>query len=496
MDTKNETPINPRTYMELAVEEMKKSLNEPRVDGKIPPKVGVILLFPDGQVVRAHRGELRDGDHAEFTLLERKLGHKKLDECILFTTLEPCVRRNSPKVGCSKRTAKSRIKKVYVGVQDPDPSVAGEGIRYLESRSVKVTMFDKELQKSIEMENSDFLEQALNRAIEAKVEQKQLKDVVRTSDFDQFSNEALSMFLEDSKLVYSIDDDDFKTYLADIGVMSFVEEESIYKPTGMGLLLFGENPRSKYPQAGLKCYADYGEGNLEYEEFDQPLVLIPKLVEEWFKKVLPSIKDRSSVKRKEIPTYPIAPVLEVIINALVHRDYNIEGAHSNLFIDSDKIVISSPGALLPAISLSQLNKFQAPSLRRNPIITYVFSLMDLMEETGLGMRELQSLHTKHNLPLPIYQYNDPFLTLTLPRSKKAERQIVDKIEKLNNEELVGFDWIKLQGEVSKKEYADHFKFDDKKAQRHLLKMKRLNLIGTNDEHPKSPKLKYVYKDFI
>lgn len=72
-----EKDYNPRTYMELAIEEMNKSQNEPRPDGKIPPKVGAILLFPDGTVVRAHRGELREGDHAEFTLLKRKLGHKK-----------------------------------------------------------------------------------------------------------------------------------------------------------------------------------------------------------------------------------------------------------------------------------------------------------------------------------------------------------------------------------------------------------------------------------
>ena len=42
--------FNPRPYMELAIEEMNKSLNEPRHDGKTPPKVGAILLFPDGKI--------------------------------------------------------------------------------------------------------------------------------------------------------------------------------------------------------------------------------------------------------------------------------------------------------------------------------------------------------------------------------------------------------------------------------------------------------------
>ena len=59
--------------------------------------MGAVIVFSDGRVVQAHRGELRDGDHAEFTLIERKLVNEKLDDCVLFTTLEPCVRRNDLK---------------------------------------------------------------------------------------------------------------------------------------------------------------------------------------------------------------------------------------------------------------------------------------------------------------------------------------------------------------------------------------------------------------
>src|SRR5438477_6937837 len=142
--------FNPRPYMELAIEEMKKSINEPRPDGKVPPKVGAIVVYPNGDIERAHRGELRKGDHAEFILLERKLGNRKLDDCILFTTLEPCVVRNPPKIACCLRTSNARIKTVYVGIEDPDKTVDGKGIKHLEKNGVKVHMFDRDLQKIIE----------------------------------------------------------------------------------------------------------------------------------------------------------------------------------------------------------------------------------------------------------------------------------------------------------------------------------------------------------
>ena len=58
-------------YMRLSIEEMRKSIQESRNDEKISPKVGAVLVRNDGSYVAAHRGELREGDHAEYTLLER-----------------------------------------------------------------------------------------------------------------------------------------------------------------------------------------------------------------------------------------------------------------------------------------------------------------------------------------------------------------------------------------------------------------------------------------
>ena len=105
--------------MQMAIDVMNKSVNEPRPDGKVPPKVGAVLLFPDGRIETAFRGELREGDHAEYTLIERKFPNENLEGSILFTTLEPCVERNSPKVPCCRRTTNARIKKVFVGIEDP-----------------------------------------------------------------------------------------------------------------------------------------------------------------------------------------------------------------------------------------------------------------------------------------------------------------------------------------------------------------------------------------
>ena len=91
---------NPRKMMELAIKVMRQSVVETRDDGKQSPLVGAVLVRPDGQTETACRGELREGDHAEYTLLERKHRDARLDGAALFATLEPCApgARKHPKL--------------------------------------------------------------------------------------------------------------------------------------------------------------------------------------------------------------------------------------------------------------------------------------------------------------------------------------------------------------------------------------------------------------
>ncbi len=467
--------------MQMAIDEMKKSIPEIREDGKISPKVGAVLVFPDGSVETAHRGELRNGNHAEFTLLERKCVGKKLDDCILFTTLEPCVERNEPKRGCCKHVISARIKTVYVGKIDFDPTVAGQGNKYMEDRDVDVIMFDREFQKEIDAENAEFDRQAKQRAKKTKkeIQASQLQQPIPNADFSQFSVVALQKFLDESELQYSIEEPEFQSFLAEIGAMEFDEKRKSYRPTGLGILLFGKNPRATFQNASLKAYVEYGGNKIEPQSFDQALVLIPDLVEEWIKKALPASKDTSSFKRKNVPAFPIEVLREAVLNAIVHRDYEIAGAKSSLEIDDEKIVVKSPGAPLPSISLEQLNKFTAPSISRNPVITYVFNLMDYVEETGFGMKTIKSLGETYKLPLPEYSYKAPFLTLTFPRDFEAVKKVSHhpELAQLNDEELEGYEYIKLKGSVTRKQYQEAFEIEsDKKAERHLRKMTDLRLI--------------------
>lgn len=496
--------FNPEKYMEMAIDAMKDSIAEPRTDGKISPKVGAVLIKEDGTVQVASRGELRYGDHAEFTLLERKNRSEKLDGSILFATLEPCApgARRHPKLGCAERIVNARVKEVWIGIEDPDPDVDRKGIKFLEDNGIIVHMFYPKFQKVINEINKDFLNQATERAID-RIEKKEvvlsnLENAIPTMDLKQFSDKAIQYYIEKSKLPFTSNSTELWLHFEHAGIVQRVQTNNTkeYIPTGFGILLFGNNPREKYPQAVVKAKVKYGNNASIPIDFDGPLVLIPKEIELWLEQVLHSEISRKQFQRKTNTLFPIEPLREAIINALVHRDYDQDGARTYIEIDDEKIVVKSAGLPVSPISLDDVKAFRASSLSRNPKITYIFNSMDLMEETELGMETFRGMQENYALPLPFYDYKAPYLSLTFSRSVEAAKSLSgnEALGNLNNEEILGFEWVKSKGEISKKEYATHFDFDEKKAYRHLSKLRKLNLLSDNGEKSNSPNFRYIFKN--
>lgn len=489
--------FDPEKYMRLAVEEMKKSIQEPRED-KASPKVGVVLVSPDGEVLdTAFRGELRDGDHAEFTLLERKNRCKDVTGCYLFATLEPCApgARKHPKLGCAERIVNARVAKVWIGIEDPDPSVDRKGIKYLESKHVEVEMFSPEFQKEIKKENELFLKQAIQRAEDVKVAKditlNKLDDALFTAELSAFDDTALDYYISSARLPFARGSEEFKLHLARVELIKQVDQTFV--PTGAGMLLFGKDPRAVYQNAVVKAKVKYGNTASIPQDFEGPMILMPEAIETWLQKVLHSQVNRDQFKRQTITDFPIRPLREAIINALVHRDYEINGAKVYINIDDDKIEVRSPGLPVWPISLEQVKQFRAPSLSRNPKLTYVFNQSQLMEESELGMETFRSMQEEHGLPLPEVQYNAPYLSIVFPRNLEAVKIVSSKagVEELSSEELKGYEWVKSRVSVSRREYQEHFGLEERTASRHLKRFTELALVVDNGESPKSNKYRYV-----
>ena len=494
-----EKEFNPREYMELAVEVMKESNHEPRKD-KASPYVGAVLIKPDGSVETAYRGEFRYGDHAEFTLLDRKNRNEILDECILFATLEPCApkSRNLPKLSCSERIVNARIKKVWIGIEDPDPKVDRKGIQHLLDHKIDVEMFDPDLQKEIRAINKEFILQAEQRAKQAEEEKTTVlspkEKAELKAELDDLSETELDQFIRFTDLNVQFGTENFLRTFSQLGILE--KNNGTMVPTGIGLLLFGNKPQLLYPNALIRAtYKTKGKGE-DIETIDGSLISQVGKIQHWYERNIGKQINREKAARITIYDYPLVVFREAIINAIVHRDYDIDGAPIYFEINDDAIVIKSPGAPVPPLKLEQIKQFNAPSLSRNPKIMYVFDQLKLVEQRGLGFQTLKELPGKFKLPLPTVSFDDPYLVFKFPRTVLSVKLIDETpgIEELNAEEIMGYDWIKVQREVSTREYSGHFNYGYKKAQRHLAKMKDLGLITDNGEPSNSPKYGYVIVD--
>jgi ATP-dependent DNA helicase RecG len=481
---------DPRYYMEMAVEVMKKSVQE-RSQTDPSPFVGAVLVFPEGEVNTAYRGQFREGDHAEYTVLDKMNRHRDLSDCWLFTTLEPCApgARKFPKVSCANRIVNARIPKVWFGVQEFNTKASG-GRQYLDKMKVEVQTFDSDLQNPIRETNKEFndwVEEEEKRRQEKNtpVPEGFLSKMVENADVESLSSEALQSYIERSGKKLKIESKEFFNELLAKGLLVRPNDSNLLIPSGDGILLFGKSPRDKFPQASVKAKVEYGTGEIDTQSFDDALVLIPEQVENWLKKVIPESFDRKKFTREKIPHFPSKIIREAIVNAVVHRDYSIPGAKVQLEIDPEKIIVKSPGAPFWPNPLEKLQDFSATAYARNSTIAFIFNIMRLMEETGVGMDTFKSLREKYQLPLPIISYDGLNIVVTFPRSSEALRMVSQKadLKELNNEELAGYDFIKARGKVTRKEYETYFGFEKKKAERQLSKLFELMLIDRKRSGP-------------
>jgi len=99
------------------------------------PMVGAVVV-KDGRMVGSGYHQMVGGPHAEVNAIDA--AGKLAEGATLYVTLEPCnhTGRTPP---CTRKIVEAGIKRVVVGMIDPNMNVAGGGAQYLEQQGIRIT---------------------------------------------------------------------------------------------------------------------------------------------------------------------------------------------------------------------------------------------------------------------------------------------------------------------------------------------------------------------
>lgn len=289
---------------------------------------------------------------------------------------------------------------------------------------------------------------------------------------------------------------------------SLISEEKIQELTSIKIngeytlastLLFGLYPQAFFPQlciiATVLPGSEVGELGMNQERFSDNL-RIEGTIKDMLAEAISFVKKNTKTKtiidpqtgeRKDKADYPITAVREVVLNALVHRDYSIhtEGMPIQLQIFPDKLVVTNPGGLYGRIRLSQLGEKQADT--RNPVLATALETMKLTENRYSGIPTIRREMREAGLPMPQFENKrDSFCVTLFGERKNGYSKTTDETSILtfcstprSREEIAAFLGIASVA------YA---------ITRYVTPLvKEGKIVLSNPESPKSPKQRYVAK---
>lgn len=107
-------------------------------------------------------------------------------------------------------------------------------------------------------------------------------------------------------------------------------------------------------------------------------------------------------QREERWDYPLDAIREIVINAIIHRDYT-SSQDSVIKVFDDKIEVFNPGRLPEGITIKKLLKGNYISNARNKKIADVFKAAGLIEKYGSGIGRILKAFRDYGLPTPKFE---------------------------------------------------------------------------------------------
>lgn len=234
-------------------------------------------------------------------------------------------------------------------------------------------------------------------------------------------------------------------------------------PTLAGLLSLGAYPQQYFPQLfisfvvlpGVRMGQPSPDGArfLDNQTITGP---IPIMVTDAVAAMIRNMRKAAVVKgigRADRYDYPIEVIRELVVNALMHRDYSPDsrGAQVQIELYADRLVVKSPGGLYGGVSVDMLGSDDQVSTSRNRTLAAILSDLPLpnsrgetiCENRGSGIPQVMASLREAGMSPPTFEAGPAQLKVTVPQHALLSPDIIEWIGSLQARGLTDIQHLAL-----------------------------------------------------
>jgi ATP-dependent DNA helicase RecG len=240
------------------------------------------------------------------------------------------------------------------------------------------------------------------------------------------------------------------------------------------IVLFGKDPGRFYPNTFVKIGKfDDDDFTIRFQEVEDGNIIqvLEKVLRTLDYKFL--IKNISFVGMNRVETleYPVPALREMLLNALIHRNYM--GAPTQLRVYDNKLQLWNHGTLPVGITLDQLSKSHS-SFPRNPILAGACFLGGYIDSWGSGIMKIVNSCQAAGLPAPTLEEDMGGFMVKLFKDRFSAEQLQQL--GLNNRQIKAVLYVKEKGKITNAEYQEINEISERTASRELEELMKLSVF--------------------
>lgn len=220
------------------------------------------------------------------------------------------------------------------------------------------------------------------------------------------------------------------------------------------IVLFGKEPGAFYPNTFVKIgkFED-DEFTIRFQEMEEGnlIQVLDKVLRTLDHKFLIRNISFEGMNRVEALEYPIPALREMLLNALVHRNYM--GAPTQIRVYDNKLSVWNHGTLPEGITLDKLTKSHS-SYPRNPILAEACFRGGYIDSWGSGIMKIVDSCKAAGLQTPTMEEDGGGFIVRLFKDILSEEQLV-KLG-LNERQVKAVFYVREKGRISNAEYQENF----------------------------------------